>query len=90
MLSVQLIEVPQEAAFKVSRAARYLGISPNTLRKKSDLGLIPAHKDESGERIFLLRDLDRYLNSLPMYRISATPSLSRLTKTGRLEKGGAH
>jgi hypothetical protein len=90
MVSVQLLEVPQEAAFKVSRAAKYLGMSPNTLRKKSDLGLIPARKDESGERVFLLRDLDTYLNSLPLYRSSVTASLSRLTKTGRMEKGGAH
>ena len=90
MLSLQILEVPQEAAFKVRRAAKYLGMSPNTLRKKSDLGLIPARKNESGERVFLLRDLDAYLNSLPSYGSSATSSLSRLTKTGRILKGGAN
>ena len=68
MISVQVVEVPQQAAFRVSEAARYLGISPNTLRKRSDLGLIPARRDENGERIFLLRDLNAYLESLPDYR----------------------
>ena len=67
MVSVQIIEVPTQAAFKVSDAAHYLGISPNTLRKRSDFGLIPARRDENGERIFLLRDLNAYLESLPGY-----------------------
>jgi len=65
MISVQTVEVPEKAAFRVSEAARYLGISPNTLRKRSDLGLIRARRDENGERIFLLQDLNAYLESLP-------------------------
>ena len=68
MISVQVVEVPEQAAFRVGAAARYLGISPNTLRMKSDLGLIAARRDENGDRIFLLRDLDAYLESLPDYR----------------------
>lgn len=68
MISVQVVEVPEQAAFRVGEAARYLGISRNTLRKRSDLGLISARRDENGERIFLLRDLDTYLESLPSYR----------------------
>jgi hypothetical protein len=63
----QVYEIPFQAAFKIRGAARYLGISPNTLRKRSDLGLIRARRDENGERIFLLRDLDAYLESLPEY-----------------------
>jgi excisionase family DNA binding protein len=89
MSSIQIIDVPAQAAFKVSQAARYLGISPNTLRKKADLGLIPAHKTEVGERIFLLRDLDAYLICLPSYRSGANSFPSRLTKTGRMSKGDA-
>jgi hypothetical protein len=68
VISIQVVEVPQQAAFRVSEAARYLGISPNTLRKRSDLGLILVRRDENGERIFLLRDLNAYLESLPTYR----------------------
>ena len=82
-LSIKFIEVPKEAAFKVGRAARYLGISANTLRRKADLGLIPARKNDSGERIFLLRELDAYLNALPSYCSRATSYSSRLFKTGR-------
>ena len=67
MVSVQIVEVPERAAFRVAEAARYLGISPNTLRKRSDLGLIRARRDKNGERIFLLRDLNTYLESLPDY-----------------------
>jgi DNA-binding transcriptional MerR regulator len=73
MVCVRIIEVPTQAAFRVSDAARYIGISPNTLRKRSDLGLIPARRDENGERIYLLRDLDAYLESLPDYRRCGTP-----------------
>ncbi len=53
--SVQLVEIPGQAAFRVSEAARYRGISLNTLRKRSDLGLIRARKDADGERILLLK-----------------------------------
>jgi hypothetical protein len=73
MLPLQLVKIPEQAAFRVRIAARYLGISPNTLRKRSDLGLIPARRDENGERIFLLRDLDAYLESLPEYRGRGKP-----------------
>jgi hypothetical protein len=68
VVSVQIIEVPEQAAFRITAAARYLGISKNTLRKRSDLGLIRARRDENGERVFLLRDLNAYLESLPDYR----------------------
>ncbi len=50
---------------KVSQAARYLGISPNTLRKRTDLGLIPARRDVNGDRLYLVKELDAYLASLP-------------------------
>ena len=48
---IQIIEIPEQAAFFTRQAARYLGISPNTLRKKSDLGLIPARRDENDSRV---------------------------------------
>jgi hypothetical protein len=73
MFPQKLVEVPEQAAFRVSQASRYLGISPNTLRKRSDLGLIPSRRDLNGERIFLLRDLNAYLESLPDYRRRGKP-----------------
>ncbi len=87
--TIRLVSVPEQAAFYVRDAARYLGISPNTLRKRSDLGLILARRDESGNRVFLLGDLDNYLNSLPPYTASVNPIDSRLVETGRKKEGGA-
>ncbi|MBI4454733.1 MAG: MerR family DNA-binding transcriptional regulator [Acidobacteria bacterium] len=83
MKALQIVEIPEQAAFHVSEAARFLGISPNTLRKKSDLGLIPARRDESGNRVFLLADLEAYLNSLPPYAQRRNPIPSRSAKAGR-------
>ena len=90
MTEGQLIQVPEQAAFYVWDAARYLGISPNTLRKRADLGLIQARRDENGNRVFLLRDLDRYLNSLPLYKSSGKPTTGRPVEIGCKEKGGAN
>ena len=65
MKAVQFVEIPERAALKVKAAARYIGISPNTLRKRSDLGLIPTRRGPNGERIYLLKELNAYLSSLP-------------------------
>ena len=89
MHSIQIIEVPTQAAFKVSQAARYLVHLVKHSHKESRPWIIPAHKTEVGERIFLLRDLDAYLISLPSYRSGANSFPSRLTKPGRMSKGDA-
>ena len=86
MKAIQFVTIPEQALFYTGAASRYLGISPNTLRKRSDLGLIPCKQDENGRRVFLLEDLDAYRNSLPPYRHSANPFL-RPVKAGR-RKGG--
>lgn len=86
MRAVQLVSVPEQALFYTGGASRYLGVSPNTLRKRADLGLIPCKQDEAGRRAFLLEDLDAYRNSLPPYAHSANPFL-RPVKAGR-RKGG--
>jgi hypothetical protein len=87
MKAIRLVSVPDQAAFKVKAAARYLGLCPNTLRRKTDQGLIPARRDEAGGRIYLLRDLDAYLNSLPFYEPSGSGSSNRSAGFGRIEKG---
>ncbi len=86
MCQVQIVDIPEQAAFRVSEAARYLGISPNTLRKRNDLGLIPARRDTNGERIFLLKDLDAYLESLPQYRCRGKQPVSVSTNWNRTLK----
>ena len=87
MKAVQLVTIPEQAAFYVGDASKYLGISPNTLRKRADLGLIPCKQDENGKRVFLLEDLDAYRKSLPPYQHNGNPFSSRPVKTGR-RKGG--
>lgn len=86
VVSVHVVEVPEQAAFRVKAAARYLGICENTLRKRSDLGLIPARRDVNGERIFLLRDLNAHLESLPDYRGHDKP-VAVSTDWNRTRKG---
>jgi len=87
MEAIQLVTIPEQAAFYVGNASKYLGISPNTLRKRADLGLVPCRQDENGKRVFLLEDLDAYRKSLPPYRANGNPFSNRPVKAGR-EKGG--
>ncbi len=87
MQAIQLVTIPEQAAFYTAAASKYVGISPNTLRKRADLGLIPCRQDENKKRVFLLKDLDNYLKSLPPYQHSGYPFSNRPLKAER-EKGG--
>lgn len=66
---VALIQIPNQRSFSVAEAAKYLGKHENTVRKLADLGSIRAkcETDAAGRRhrVFLLEDLDGYLDSLP-------------------------
>ncbi len=81
MKAIQLVAIPEQSLFYTGAAAKYLGISSNTLRKRSDLGLIPCKQDENGRRVFLLEDLDAYRNSLPPYAHSVNPFLRPVSRT---------
>lgn len=61
---VALIQIPNQRLFKVKPAARYLGISEDTLRKYTDLHQIRAHL-LNGCRVYKLEELDRLIDSLP-------------------------
>jgi excisionase family DNA binding protein len=50
----------------VGPAARYLGLSVNTLRKRSDLGQIPCIRD-GAQRRFDIQALDRWIESRPKW-----------------------
>ena len=65
--AVALIQVPNQRLFSTRAAARYLGISPDTLRRYADLGWIKARRLEK-RRVFTLEDLDRFIESLPPYQ----------------------
>src|SRR5262245_42663826 len=53
-----LIPVPSRRLLRVRAAARYLGISDDTLRKYADIGLIQAYRFSNGHRVFKLEDLN--------------------------------
>ena len=61
-----IIQIPDKRKFSMAEAAKYLGMHQQTLREKSDLGEIYARK-EGRSRVFLLEDLDRYIDRLPEY-----------------------
>ena len=74
MKAIQVVTVPEQATFYIEAASKYLGMCPNTLRKRSDLGLIPCRQDEeNGRRVFLLEDLDTYRKSLPPFKTNGNP-----------------
>ena len=78
-----MIEVPDRFYLKVSQAAQYLGISSNTLRKYTDLGLVKAKRLPSGDRIYSREWLDEFVSELPdvmennesVWRTEQTPDI---------------
>ncbi len=50
---------------KIAEAARFLGVSQNTLRKWADEGRIPVRVNPAnGYRLFRREDLEKFLNSI--------------------------
>ena len=62
---VEVIEVPERFYFKISAAADYTGLSKNTLRKYTALGLIQAKILPGGDRIYCKEWLDNFMGALP-------------------------
>ena len=62
---IEIIEVDEQFYFKVSAAAKYTGLSPNTLRKYTDLGIIKAKRLPSGDRTYRKDWLDEFMENLP-------------------------
>jgi hypothetical protein len=60
---IALIQVPNQRLFGPAAAARYLGISPDTLKKRTDLQEIPCFEDH-GRRTYKLEDLEAHVGSL--------------------------
>lgn len=66
--NARLHPVPNQRLFSVGTAARYLGISDDTLRKYADLGKIPVYRFINGNRVFKLEDLDALIDALPLWK----------------------
>ena len=58
----------------VSQAANFLGVSPASVRKWSDAGLLLAYRTPGGQRRYSLVELEEFLWSMrePVVRSSAT------------------
>ena len=63
---VRLVEVPTQRLYGTKMAANYLGIHPDTLRTYADLGRITPRRINN-RRVFILEDLDAFIDSLPCY-----------------------
>ncbi len=63
---VALIQVPNQRVFAPRAAARYLGVHEQTLKKITDEGELQA-KWMRNRKVYLLEELDRYIESLPAY-----------------------
>ncbi len=72
-------EMPDQFYLKVSQAAQYLGISANTLRKYSDLGLVKAKRLPNGDRIYARDWLDVFVSNLS----DVVESKSNVWRTGQ-------
>ena len=62
---IRIVEIPDPSYFKVRSASRYLGISANSLRKYTDLGLIQAKRLPGGDRLYERAWLDQFVEELP-------------------------
>jgi excisionase family DNA binding protein len=58
--------IRNQRLFSVSQAARYLGMSDDTIRKYADLGQIPVYR-LNGRRVFKLEDLNQLIDGLPLW-----------------------
>jgi excisionase family DNA binding protein len=57
----------------VGQAAAYLGVSPASLRKWSDRGLVPVYRTPGGQRRFSTTDLDEFMLSMREPATAAPP-----------------
>jgi len=72
--------VPTERLLAVGAAAKYLGISDDTLRKYANLGRIAVYRFINGHRAFKLEDLNRLIDELPSWN---DDGISDTTRAGR-------
>lgn len=82
--------VPKQRLMRVGKAAIYLGLNRETLRKYADLGQIPC-KRIRGERWFLIEHLDAWIDAQPEWNDTPphTEGTSNGNPEGAAERSGA-
>ncbi len=91
-MSTSLIHRPPDATLSVTKAARLLGVHPNTIRAWSDQGRLRYYRiNPRGDRRYRLGDLQRFMAAAetgPEPSSAAMPS-ARRTAGGRRARGAA-
>ena len=83
---IALIQVPNQRLFIMSAAARYLGISDDSLKKYTELGQIKAY-DFNGRRAYRLEDMDYLIENLPEWDHSAGEKPAMVVPMDRRAQG---
>jgi excisionase family DNA binding protein len=69
---------PKDRFLRISEAAAIVGVSVDTLRHWDSTGVLHAHRTPSGQRQYLLRDVEEYVRrkkgTAPALRTAATPN----------------
>jgi excisionase family DNA binding protein len=61
----------------VGQAATHLGVSPASLRKWSNDGLVPVYRTPGGQRRYSIEDLDQFMRSMRQPGRVAVPRVGR-------------
>lgn len=61
-------EIPTQRGFFIDAAAKYLGMSKSTLRRRANAGEIASYHDH-GHRCFHLEDLNAYLEKQDDHKV---------------------
>ena len=80
--AVDIRQIPNQRLWKRKAAARYLGMSVNTLQEKTEGGEIPA-KRRGREICYTIEVLDGYIDDLPDYARGSLVSEEGRTTHGR-------
>ena len=67
-----LIQIPNQALFNLKEAAKFLGVSPDTLRQDTEDGFIACY-DFHGRRTYKLEDLETLRAMLPRWHNDRRP-----------------
>src|SRR5215218_7657695 len=79
---------PGDATLSVTKAARFLGVHPNTVRAWSEAGRLRYYRiNERGDRRYRLNDLQRFLSAAESGPAPGSADAAPLPRFGRREPG---